>query len=222
MNLVRLLKDLRFRLFYLLLSRTRVPLVTLGDECQWTFCDIGIGSGSLVLCAGAGHDISFEKALMTAYRCKVVLLDPSPTGIATVQRENIPPEQLHFMPVGLAGENGLLGFRDPRDPREGSFRDGQNQAGAVRLHCKSLLTTMSELRWTHIDLLKIDIEGFEYAVIQDLLRKRLDVLQLCVEFHYGLASGHTRQEMVRNILALRRAGYDLVHHRHQDHTFLRR
>lgn len=221
MSAARFLKDLRFRFFYGLLTRNRIALITFGDECPWTFCNTGIGPGSIVLCAGAGHDVSFEKALIAAYGCKVVLLDPSPTGIATSQRENIPMEQLHFMPVGLAGQDGALNFLAPSDSQEGSFRDAQTQPAGLQFRCKSLSTLMSELRWTHIDLLKIDIEGFEYAVIQDLLRRRLDVRQICVEFHYGRASGHTRLEMIRNILALRRAGYDLVHHRHQDHTFLR-
>ena len=126
------------------------------------------------------------------------------------------------MPVGLAGQDGVLSFKEPSDPQEGSFRDAGTQPADLQFRCKSLSTLMSELHWAHIDLLKIDIEGFEYDVIQDLLRKRLDVRQICVEFHYGRALGHTRREMIRKILALRSAGYDLVHHRHQDHTFLRR
>jgi len=221
MSLVRLFKDLRFLLFYRLLTRTRGSLVTLGDECKWTFCNTGFGSDSTVLSAGAGHDVSFEKALIAAYGCKVILLDPSPTGIATIQRENISGQHLHFMPVGLAAQDGVLSFCEPSDPREGSFRGAETQTEGLKFQCKSLSTLMSELHWAHIDLLKIDIEGFEYTVIEDMLRKRLEVRQICVEFHYGPASGHTRDEMIRNVLALRRAGYELVHHHHQDHTFLR-
>ena len=195
--------------------------MTLGDVNQWTFCDTGLNSTSNVLCAGAGHDISFEKAMIARYGCKVVLLDPSPTGIATVQRENTPPERLHFMAIGLAGQDGVLSFQDPDDPVEGSFRGRQGSSSkGLQFKCKSLSTLMSELQWSRIDLLKIDIEGCEYAVIQELLEKQLPVRQMCVELHYGLQFGHTRGEMIRNILALRNAGYDLVHHIHRDHTFL--
>jgi hypothetical protein len=45
-------------------------------------------------------------------------------------------------------------------------------------------TFLSELRHTQIDLLKMDIEGAEYAVIEDLLASRIFVKQLLVEFHH--------------------------------------
>ena len=61
-----------------------------------------LGPDSRILSAGAGNDISFEKALTERYGCRVVLLDPSPTGVATVERENLPADKLIFMPVGLA------------------------------------------------------------------------------------------------------------------------
>ena len=223
MNPVRFFKDLRFRWFYGLLTRSGIPLTTHGGICQWTIAEGGLGPASTVLCAGAGHDISFEKALLTAYGCKVVLLDPSPTGIATVRRENLPAGQLQFLPVALAAQDGRLKFQAPEDSLEGSFRAEPHGAAAeLEFPTRSLSSLMNELGWRHLDLLKMDIEGCEYAVIDHLLAERLDVRQICVEFHHGLTFGHTRNETIRAILRLRRAGYDLVHRHHQDHTFLRR
>lgn len=223
MNPIRFLKDLRFALFYRGLTRRNVPLVTRGGVCPWTYNAAALGPASHLLCAGAGHDISFEKELIAAHGSRVVLLDPSPTGIATVQQENLAPEQLRFMPVGVAGKDGVLCFEAPLDATEGSFRKSESEcARFFEFPCKSLSTLMNELGWSRIDLLKIDIEGSEYEVIQEILTNRLDVRQICVEFHYGPAFGHTRLEMIRAILALRRAGYDLVHRIHWDHTFLRR
>ena len=123
--------------------------------------------------------------------------------------------------LGLAGKDGVLSFEIPDDPTEGSFRGRQDNSSGAQFSCKSLSTLMSELGWTRLDLLKIDIEGFEYEVIRDMLVKRLDVRQLCVEFHYGPAFGRSRTEMIKSILALRKAGYRLIHRIHQDHTFLR-
>jgi FkbM family methyltransferase len=221
MSPVHYIKNLRFRLFYRLLTKTGVPLVTLGDVCKWTFCDAGLNPASAVLCAGAGNDISFEKSLIAHYNCKVVLLDPSPTGIATVQREKICEKQLQFMPAGLAGRDDTLNFQNPANPTEGSFRRSGSSTG-LQFHCKSLSTIISELNWTRIDLLKMDIEGSEYEVIHEMLAKRLAVRQLCVEFHYGPEFQHNRSEMIQAVFALKKAGYDLIHHTSRDHTFLRR
>jgi hypothetical protein len=71
-----------------------------------------------------------------------------------------------------------------------------------------------------IDLLKIDIEGYEYEVLEDLLRNPLKVTQICVELHQEpQVPGRTRKDRWRIINALRRAGYVLLHHLHWDHTF---
>jgi FkbM family methyltransferase len=223
MNPVRYLKDLRYQLFYKLVTRTGPPLVTLGRECQWTFCGRGLDPASKVLSGGAGNDISFEKALISAYGCRVILLDPSPTGIATVEREHLPTDSLTFLPLGLAAIDGVLDFQEPANTNEGSFVGGVTPGSVARqFPCKTLPTLMDELGWTYIDLLKMDIEGFEFAVLKDIIEKRLNVRQICVEFHHGPQFCRRRSETARMILALRKAGYDLVHRVYWDHTFLRR
>jgi FkbM family methyltransferase len=220
---MRLFRDLRFQLFYWWLTRRGIPLIRLGDICAWSFCEDGLNSQSRILCAGAGNDISFEKALIARYGCPVVLLDPSPTGTATIQRESIPGDRLRFMPIGLAGQEGRLNFQAPGDPGEGSFRESAQPAPAAsQFPCQTLSGLMAQLGWTRIDVIKMDIEGFEYGVLRNLLESRIDVQQICVEFHYGPAFNHQRNEMVRMIFALRRAGYDLICRVQQDHTFLRR
>ena len=221
MNVSRWFRDLRFRLFYLLVTRPRPGLITLGGECQWTLSPQGLGPGSVVLSAGAGHDISFERELIKRFGCRVVLLDPSPTGIATVQRENLPSDRLTFFPVGLAGADETVTFQAPKDAAEGSFV-GSSRGGDFQFACRSLSSLMTEFGWNRIDLLKIDIEGFEYAVFEELLRARLDVRQICVEFHHGPQFGRPNRDTVRMILALRKAGYDLIHRFYWDHTFLLR
>jgi FkbM family methyltransferase len=223
MTLPRWLKDLRSWVFYGLITKRRLDLVTLGDTCQWTICDDGLDADSRVLCAGAGNDISFEKALITSYGCKVVLLDPSPTGTATVQRENLSGENLKFLPIGLAGVDDVIEFEEPRDPKEGSFVGNPKfNSAAHKFRCQTPSALMSELAWRHIDLLKIDIEGFEYQVIQHILQKGLSVKQICVEFHHGDPFPYRREDTIRAILALRKGGYDLVHRSSWDHTFIQR
>lgn len=220
---MRWLKDLRYFLFYKLVTRPAPQLVVLGDECQWTFSEERLTSSSNVLSAGAGNDISFELALVARYGCRVVLLDPSPTGLATVKREKSLPSNLVFAPVGLAGTDGLLAFQRPIDAKEGSYLGSIDSGPETEcLPCKTLSTLMRELEWTHIDLLKIDIEGFEFEVLEEILGGHIDVRQICVEFHHGAQFGRRRNETARMILSLKRSGYDLVHRVFWDHTFVRR
>ena len=48
---------------------------------------------------------------------------------------------------------------------------------------KRLLTIMQELKHPHIDLLKIDIEGCEYVVIDDIVKSGIRPSQFMVEWH---------------------------------------
>jgi len=217
------LKDLRFQIFYFLVTKARSGLITLGEACPWTVDATNLGANSHVLSAGAGNDISFEKALIALYDCKVVLLDPSPTGLATVQKENLPIESLRFLPIGLAGLDGVVNFEQPLDPNEGSFvGGGTSNFSSHQFRCQTPSTLMLELGWNHIDLLKIDIEGLEYEVLRHILKNQVRVQQICVEFHHGGGFRHKRKDTIGAVLALRRAGYDLIHRSSWDHTFIRR
>jgi hypothetical protein len=72
-----------------------------------------------------------------------------------------------------------------------------------------------------IDLLKIDIEGFEYEVLESCLADRIPIQQICVEFHdfFPEISKAKTRGMIR---ALNAHGFDLIHRHRHDHTFLRR
>ena len=73
-----------------------------------------------------------------------------------------------------------------------------------------------------IDLLKIDIEGAEYEVLDSLLEKRLPVKQVLVEFHHDILPGIARRKTVRMILKMVACGYKLLNQDGSNHTFLRR
>lgn len=216
-------RNLRFLAFYRVLTKRIFSLERFGDQCGWNIDPNLLNPDSIVLCAGAGHDISFEKQLISKVRCKVMLLDPSPTGIKTVVQEKLPSEMLEFRTIALSETDGTLRFRAPEDADEGSFYETNDNASAANeWPSRSLSSLAIEQRWPRIDLLKIDIEGSEYGVLNEIISKKVEAGQICVEFHYGGNFSGTRMMMINTILKLRRAGYDLVHHIHKDHTFINR
>jgi len=80
---------------------------------------------------------------------------------------------------------------------------------------------MRENGHDHLDLLKLDIEGSEYAVLDDLLKQRIPVRQICVEYHNGTLPGIRRSQTIRSILKLLARGYKLIDYEGGNHTFLR-
>jgi hypothetical protein len=71
-----------------------------------------------------------------------------------------------------------------------------------------------------IDLLKIDIEGAEYGVLEQILRDRIAVRQLLVEFHHGIIPGIFGTSSMRSILKLISQGYHLIDVDGNNHTFV--
>jgi FkbM family methyltransferase len=218
---VFLFKSLRYRIFYGALLR-RSNLLEFGDRgngCSWFFCPDGMDKDSVVYGGGIGRDVTFEKALVKQFGCRIVLFDPSPTGLETMSLPENKIPQFHFVPVGLSGSIGTLRFAPPIDPREGSWFTDGSSAATIEVPCVDLTTLMKQNGHDRIDLLKIDVEGAEYDVIDHLLRHKLPVKQVLVEFHHNIHPGIPRSRSIRYILKMVRAGYKLLKQDGANHTF---
>jgi hypothetical protein len=86
----------------------------------------------------------------------------------------------------------------------------QSGTTVVEAPVRRLSTLMRQLGHERIDVLKLDIEGGEYAALEDLLAGEIVVPQILVEFHHhfpGIGVARTEQA----IRALRKAGYRIFH-----------
>lgn len=185
----------------------------VGDEHSGWVIDLSV-TPRVAYCAGVGKDMSFELELAKMTPRPILVFDPSPTGIRTIAAN--PADNLRFFPVGLAAQTGSLLFSVPVRPTEGSYSVVQDGVDVVSFDCWDLPTIMSQNGDSSIDVLKMDIEGFEYDIIHQFLDQRIPVRQLCVEFHHWLRPGQTRKTIFR----LYRAGYRIIHKHRFEYTFL--
>lgn len=214
---------MRAPLFYGIAERP-VPTERFGQgNGAWNVAAGSLRASSVVLSAGVGQDISFDLDIARQHGCRVLMLDPSPTGTATIERLQPLPPKLSFEPIGLAGKDGPVAFAAPCHEAEGSFRvrGGKDDEDGHVFPCERLSTFMARHNVESLDLLKLDIEGFEYGVLADTLASNCKVRQICVEFHHGVVPGVTRWQTLRTILLLRLHGYVLINHDGLNHTFLK-
>lgn len=190
----------------------------IGADAAWHIKNDTVGSHSFVISGGAGHDISFELQLVMETGCQLILLDPSPTGRVTVAKSDL-PRSMVFEPLAISDRHGLVAMAQPLNSSEGSWRRDTRNSGD-RMQSTTIHKVMQRHGAKKVDLLKIDIEGFEYQVLHDALRRRLPIKQICVEIHQGPEFGATRGDRWALILRLLLAGYRLVHHKGWDHTFV--
>jgi FkbM family methyltransferase len=165
---------------------------------------------SIVYSFGLGEDVSFDLALIERFGCVVHGFDPTPRSLSWLGAQAL-PNALVIHPYGLAGFDGVASFAAPQNPSHVSHSVlARRSAARIDLPVKRLRTIGRELGHERIDLLKMDIEGAEYAAIEDLLSEGALPRQILLEFHHG-RMGVTRGDTERAIDRLRERNYRVFH-----------
>lgn len=196
----------------------------------WSVRPEWLGASSVVYGFGVGRDLSFDVALVERFGCEVHAFDPTPKAVAWVRGQRL-PERLRFHAVGVASFDGEATFTlQSEDPEWDSYNlAGGGEvagtgavAGATEVHrlpVERVSTIMRRLGHDRIDLVKFDVEGAEFGVVEDMLGSGVRPRQVLVEYHY-FEGGADRVERTRaSIGLLRRAGYRLFSRSAIGHEF---
>jgi FkbM family methyltransferase len=136
---------------------------------------------SIVYSAGVGEDVTFDLAVIEAVGCEVWAFDPTPRSIEFAR--SIREPKFHFLPYGLWSDDSVQRFHAPVDATHvsHSIANLQQTTAYFEAECRSVHSLMTELGHDQIDLLKLNIEGAEYAVLASLgdVHPRI----ICGEFH---------------------------------------
>lgn len=196
-------RDVRFAI------QSRVPCERHGSEYGgWWICPTGLDGNSVVYSVGIGTDITFDLSLIETHGLTIHAFDPTPGSIAYLRSVRL-PDTFTVHQLGLAAVDGTASFLPPANPEHIShtlMAPGQSDTRAIMVEVRRLSTLMRDLGHTRIDVLKMDIEGAEYDVLDDLLDQQLPVRQILVEFHHrfpGVGVERTRRAVAR----LNAAGY---------------
>lgn len=175
--------------------------------------------GARCYCGGVGTDISFDLALSKRYGCEVWAFDPVPAAAKHVAHEARDVDGLHFLPVGLWSSDGTLRLHPPSEPGHVSYSVSPTREGGQPLDApvRSVPSLMAQFGHERLDLLKLDIEGSEWAVVPNLFDSGVEVDVICVEIHLQQGLRAARQLLG----ALAGAGYRTAHVEGLDFTFVR-
>lgn len=179
------------------------------DYGGWTVIPGLIDGQSVVYSVGVGSDVTFDLALIERFGCTVHAFDPTPMAREWIARQQVPAEFV-FHPIGLADKDEEVPFAMPLQEGWDSFSLPPEGSSGQVVHCpvRRLETLAADLGHARIDVLKMDIEGFEYAVIDDVLAGPLRPAQWLIEFHHTMM--HFVPEQTRRAVSqLEEAGYRL-------------
>jgi FkbM family methyltransferase len=232
-----------------LCDRTRQDLVHVGTSYGgWTIPLAAVAPGGIALCVGAGEDISFDVEL-NKMGMSVFTLDPTPRAKRHVEQvlrgangdtavpivdslgehydlRRFQAARFRFLAVGMSGQDGTMRFWEPKNPEHVSHSivNLQHTDRYFEARCVRFQTLCSTLNLASIEILKLDIEGAEYAVLGDLLAGSLRPRVICVEFDEGHApqDGRYLDRITDQVAKLKRAGYALIKIDHWNSLFMLR
>ena len=161
----------------------------LGNEPSWCVCPSNLSHSSVVYSFGIGEDISFDLELIRRFGVQVHAFDPTPRSIQWLRGQAL-PELFTVHDFGVADYDGTCRFFPPANPSYVSHSVIKRETPGPVLDAPvhRLSTIMKMLGHSAIHVLKMDIEGAEYAVLEDLLSSEIRFDQLLVEFHHRWVS----------------------------------
>jgi hypothetical protein len=170
------------------------PLTEVGTGREAWMVPAGTINGAWTCyCIGAGSDLAFALELIRRYGATVRCIDP----LKTLRREAEPE---------AAADPRLTIIEATVAPQDGRSESGETTFDG-RESSRSLPSLMEELGDQQVQLLKLNIGGDEYDLLETLELRSLGVRVLLVEFH----ARRRVDEALQLVERLRSQGYQPVH-----------
>lgn len=197
---------------------------------------------SICYCIGAGEDVTFDTELVINYGCKVFIFDPMPEGKNFFNKlkehaannkklimgapnapyeYQITDEQLAtitYIEKGVWDKDMMVKFYEPtrENYASHSILNLQKSDKFIEAPVDRLSNIMKKLNHSSIDLVKIEIEGAEYTVIDTIVEDKINVKFILVEFdevYHSKGLGYLKRIKASTDKILN-AGYTIAHSTH--------
>lgn len=206
-----------------------------------------LDKNSIVYSGGVGEDMSFDLKLEDKYKCKIFLIDPTQRAIKHYNEVkefyntkinnfsgNIQSDYLYniidlkpdfdnytYINKGLYKEKTKLKFYKQTNPNYVSQSLVPNMFGTQydEVEVDSIKNIMNKYNHNKIDLLKLDIEGSEIDVLNQMLDDEIYPKYLCIEFDLLLKNKDSNQSTQKLVTRLQKNNYKILENKNLNITF---
>ena len=138
-------------------------------------------------------------------------------------QHKISSSKIHMNNFGLFTDNKNLNFYKPLNPNYVSHSLDHTMRNVrknefIEVPVKNLKTIMKDLNHDHIDLLKIDIEGVELEVLNQMLDQKIFPKYLCVDFDKRRAN-RDKNKFDELLIRLKSLNYSIINNNNFDISF---
>ena len=226
-------------------------MVKIGTEYGgWHIPDnIFLNDNSTIISAGVGEDISFDIGIQSLYNCTIFLIDPTERSYIhykeckkyyknkefvlsgniqsdyykNIQKYNPNFDKIKYIDVGLWNKKDSMKFykQSNKSYVSQSLINGMFTTDYTIVNVDTLNNIMQQNNITHIDLFKLDIEGAEISVINNMLDNEIYPSVLCIEFDLMLKNKDTNNTTYKTIERLMENNYSIFKNDNWNITFVR-
>ena len=206
-------------------TTTKIEVEKLGNKSEgwWIASYVIKDKQPLVFSFGLGEDISFDMGIMQKYNAKVYGFDPTPKAIKYVKSIKT-GDNFILQEYAVSNADEQITFNLPKNENHvsGSIVD-INSTNTITVEAKRIQTILEELniKADEIDILKMDIEGAEYNVIEDMFNCKIFPKQVLIEYHHFFDS-ITDEQTKNSILLLLENNYELFYIESYNYSFIRK
>ena len=212
--------------------------------------DCDLNENSIVYSAGVGEDISFDISIQSKYGCNIYLIDPTKKAIKhfeeckeyfnnreveftggiqsdyyeCISSDNPNINKFTYIEKGLWNEESELKFYKQTNKNyvSQSLIDGMFSKDYEIVNTTTIDKLMKQFGHNRIDLLKLDIEGAEITVLEQMLDNEIYPKYLCIEFDLYLKNKDTNGSTLSLMNRLRTVGYDIFTNDNMNITFCKK
>lgn len=208
-----------------------------------------LNENSVVYSGGVGEDISFDLLLQNKYKCTIILIDPTSKAIKHFNEVNqyyknrqlftggiqkdyyeciqsLHPnlDKLKYINIGLWNKKDELKFYKQNNENYVSQSLVENMFGRNYdiVPVTSIKNIMIQEKHTHIDLLKLDIEGAEIETMNQMLDDKIYPTYVLIEFDLLLKNkddGNTTKLLIERMIT--KEGYKILKNDDLNITFVK-
>jgi FkbM family methyltransferase len=167
----------------------------------------GLDPRSIVIDVGCAADPELAIFLVKRFGVRAFLVDPTRKHAPALSRLAAAScGRMTYVPLAVAGEDGTVMFTESLDNESGSIlADHVNvlhdRTLSYPVESVTLGSLFQRIDITQADYVKLDLEGAEYQLLQQIPTQDLDLFkQLFVEFHHHATPSHT-VENTRELVA---------------------
>lgn len=200
--------------------------------------DMKLDSKSIIYSCGVGEDISFDLLLSDKYDSNIVLIDPTERASkhykevvkyyeskkwifsGDIQSDynnkigglDIKFDKFKYLNIGIWDKKDKLKFYRQTNPKYVSQSLLDNMFGKEydEVDVNSIKNIMEKRGDKKLDLLKLDIEGAEIKVLNNMLDDNIYPKYLCIEFDLYLQRKDIKGETKKVLERLIRSGYRVL------------